>query len=658
MKHGRQVLSAAAAGTAVCLTVMGIVVWHARRAISRSEREVAAEGRLPVVVRALSALPNPGFAGISSPAAFRSAAWFDGSFWLAGPAGLFAWSPEGALEHVYRPGQDYPAAPLGALAVGTLADARRPELLIATGGEGVLAFDGHGFRQIRPADAEARRVTALLPLPSGRLLLGTARLGLLVYDGHTLQPFHATTSNVYVTALAGSEAELWIGTLNQGLLHWRGGETDSLGVAMGLPDAQIDSLALSGDAVYAGTPVGVAEIRGGRVVRVLAAGRFAHALAADGDGLYVGQVDEGVERISLRGPEAGPGRGRRIAAEAGDEPDLDASSPASDGAGEPASIEGFLPVAGRWYAVAANGLLEHEADGGWRQILGGTKALLADAHVSALLPASDGKLWVGYFDRGMDILPSAVGAANHVENDHVYCVNRIVEDRRDGAVAVATANGLVLFDRDGRQKQVLERSAGLIADHVTDVALYQNGWVAATPAGITFLGPGGANSLYAFEGLVNNHVYALGVDGADLLAGTLGGLSLLTEETVRRNFTTANSGLQHNWITSLAQTDDGWLIGTYGAGVLKMGRDGAITATDATRRGVVVNPLAIFAGRGLTLAGTLRNGLLVGDATGTRWRTVTDGLPSLNVTAVAADHGVVYVGTEAGLVKIDESRLR
>jgi hypothetical protein len=47
--------------------------------------------------------------------------------------------------------------------------------------------------------------------------------------------------------------------------------------------------------------------------------------------------------------------------------------------------------------------------------------------------------------------------------------------------------------------------------------------VLATPAGLTFVDADGARSLYAFEGLVNNHVYALGVQDKTLLAGTLGG---------------------------------------------------------------------------------------------------------------------------------------
>jgi len=194
------------------------------------------------------------------------------------------------------------------------------------------------------------------------------------------------------------------------------------------------------------------------------------------------------------------------------------------------------------------------------------------------------------------------------------------------------------------------------------VAIYDGGAVGggmalATPAGITFLDDSGAHSIYAFQGLVNNHVYALGANGDELVAGTLGGLSLLTAGSVRRNLTTATSGLKHNWITGLAAVGNEWLVGTYGAGVMRLGADGSVTPTEATIPGLVVNPTAIVADGRLVLAGTLGQGLMVGDATGTRWRTVTAGLPSLNVTALAIHNGVVYVGTENGLVKISEEKL-
>jgi ligand-binding sensor domain-containing protein len=674
----RTVAAVAVAAALLCLAVFGIVAWRVERALGGSRRDAAQKELLAVEERTLGAQPNPGFEGMSAPAVFKSAAVFQGRICLAGPAGLYAYTADGALEQVYRVGIDLPAAPLGQMAVGMLTDSRQPELLIATLGEGVLAFDGQHFRQIRARQDEARAVTALLPLGSGRLLIGAAKLGLLIYDGKTLKRFHPTTDNVYVTALAGSEAELWVGTLNDGLLYFHGGQTERIGEEQGLPDRRVEQIALSAGRAYAGTPMGVAEVREGKVARVLARGRYAHALLADGDALLVGQMEVGVLRVPLTGPEDDATARRPIVAVGGTS--VDDSHPfrknrAKDGAprdsgtqaaahnGAPGiAIEQFLAVGESRYALATNGLLRREPGGEWRRILGGGGSQLTDRDISALMAASDGRLWVGYFDRGLDILPAHGGEVEHIENEHVFCVNRIVEDSRRGAVAVATANGLAIFDRDGREKQVLEREAGLIANHVTDVALYNGGaagegMALATPAGITFLDKSGAHSIYAFQGLVNNHVYALGIHGDQMVAGTLGGLSLLAGGSVRRNLNTANSGLKHNWITALAAVGDEWLVGTYGAGVLRLGADGSVTATEATRAGVVVNPTAMAADGRLTLAGTLGQGLMVGDANGARWRTIAAGLPSLNVTAVAIDHGVVYVGTENGLVKISEDKL-
>ena len=166
-------------------------------------------------------------------------------------------------------------------------------------GRGDSGIHGSRFRQIRASQQDARVVTALLPVSSGSLLIGTAKLGLLIYDGKALRKFHATTNDVYVTALAGSEAELWVGTVNDGLLYWHGGQTEHIGEAQGLPDRRVDQIALGVGRAYVGTPMGVAEVRDGKILRELAKGRYAHALLAEGDSLLVGQVDAGVMRVSL-----------------------------------------------------------------------------------------------------------------------------------------------------------------------------------------------------------------------------------------------------------------------------------------------------------------------------------------------------------------------
>jgi ligand-binding sensor domain-containing protein len=581
---------------------------------------------------------------------YRAAAFFEGKLYLSGPAGLYAYSLDGALDHVYRVGLDLPPAPLGVMAPGTLADSRHPELLIATAGEGVLAFDGSKFRQIRPEAADARDVTAILPLGSGVLLMGTAKRGVLEFDGRALKQFHPTTTNLYVTALAGTEPDVWIGTPNQGVLHWRGGQVESVGESEGMPDVHVESLAVDGAAVYAGTPNGVAEMRAGKVTRVLARGRFARAVLADGDSLLLGEFDGGITDVPRNsGREPLPRR--------------PIVSPVDDDSGEHSAgitrdpVEQFLRAGESRYALTASALLERTPGGDWRAVLQDEDHRMTDGNVSALMVAGDGRLWVGYFDQGLDIVPASGGRPVHIENDHVFCVNRIVENAAQGTVAVATANGLVLFDRDGHEKQVLTRDSGLIATHVTDVAVDGSAMVAATPAGITFLDAGGPHSMYAFQGLVNNHVYALAAKPDALLVGTLGGLSVVRGGVVRRNLTTGNSGLMANWITALTPVGNDWLIGTYGAGIMRMDVEGNISSTEAAQLGTVVNPGAMIATGGEVLAGTLGKGLLVGDATGTRWKTVTAGLPSLNVTALAVHGGVVYLGTDNGLLKIAADRL-
>jgi len=311
------------------------------------------------------------------------------------------------------------------------------------------------------------------------------------------------------------------------------------------------------------------------------------------------------------------------------------------------------------YALSRDVLYRKGASGlGWQQVLRPGPAILSDRNISALAADKSGRLWIGYFDRGLDVLEADTGRATHLENDHVFCVNRIVPDGRTGTVEVATANGLVRFAENGGQQQVLTRADGLIADHVTDVAIYHNGLVVGTPAGLTFLDGGGPRSMYAFHGLVNNHVYALGVSGDELMVGTLGGLSQISKESVRINYTAgAGSGLRHNWITAVVPVGDEWIVGTYGAGILRLERSGRFQSFEKATAPFEVNPNAMLVTAHHVFAGSLGKGLYVYDREGARWTVITDGLPSLNVTALAESNGTIYAGTDNGLVRVQEQKL-
>lgn len=605
---------------------------------------------------------------VAANQSYTSGVFLLGDLYLGGQSGLTIAGSDGTARLRLRAGFELPAAPIDAIAAGRVRGSSGPQLLIATGGAGLLLLDsGRGaqpsIRQLLPAEAEARDLTALLPMKTGDLLLGTRRRGVLIYNGATLVPLRFTlpgvdAASLPITALAAVDsASFLIGTRNAGVLYIHGGLVDRAGSGEGLPDDEVESIAVSGNRAFVGTPIGTAEFdltaASFRPVRTVAEGVFSHALAVDEQGLTVGTLDQGITQVPL-----------------GDAPHLRRVS-ISAGPAIPSQqrVEAFLTAPDGLYALTDGGLLRRTG-ATWTPALAAEPRGLTDPNISALAFAPDGTLYVGFFDHGIDLL-SPDGGLRHIEDDHLFCINRLVLDPERHTIAAATANGLVLFDAQGRPRQTLTRRDGLISDHVSDVSFTHDGTALATPAGVTFLGQSGAESLYAFQGLVNNHVYALAsVGSGQLLAGTLGGISIFKAGAVERNLTVTNSALKHNWITALLPMPDGagpgtspsntMLVGTYGAGLETLdgqGRFAPIELPAGTPGGLVINPNALYATASHIYAGTLGNGMLVYSFYSGRWSAVTSGLPSLNVTAFAGRGGAIYVGTENGLVRIPEANL-
>src|SRR5271169_1336197 len=350
-------------GLTVGVVLGMLVVWRSSRAIRTAAEDVRAEHEFRFSVRPLESAVNSGFEAVSSPAVFLQAARFQDHLYIAGPAGLQEYMPDGSLRHHYAVGGELPGSPLVALAPALLADTREPELIIATANDGLLAFNGRSFRQILPARADARAITTILPAPSGHLLLGTQKRGVLVYDGKQITALHPTLDALYVSALAGNESDLWVATLNRGVLHFHAGETDSFGEAQGLPDPQVLSLAISGGSTFAGTATGVAVFNEGGFSRVLAPGVLATALLATPTQLYVGSEDQGVIAIPLEGrrPNANLGPGAQLS---------EVRQLFSDGDGV--------------FAVARDGLYRMPPHAfGWQRVLKAGTAALSDRNISA-----------------------------------------------------------------------------------------------------------------------------------------------------------------------------------------------------------------------------------------------------------------------------------
>jgi len=639
MIPGRKWQWIVAVAAAVATLAGGFVIWNASRALQLSKRDMESEREFPFTASQYVPPQKVRFESVGSPEVFHRLARLRGKLYIAGPAGLSEYDSRGKFLRDFPVGAALPGSPIVAMEVGQLAGATQPELLLATADQGILAFDGQRFRRIFPANPEIRAITAILPASTGKLLIGTKKRGVLLYDGTSIRELHSTLDHLYVRALAGSETDLWVGTLEQGLKHWHAGTTDSFGEEQGLPDRQVQAIALAGERAYVGTPLGVAELDGGRFSRVLAKGALVTSLYYDKEELLVGTEDQGVVNVRLAAGHRLPVHGSLTGAPRDEVQEIVGTE---DGA--------LVLTRNAVYQQATNGL-------GWQQVLAPRESVITDRNISALAIDREGRLWVGYFDRGLDILPARPGRAQHVENDHVFCVNRILPDAQGNSIEVATANGLVRFGVSGRPEQILGRADGLIADHVTDVAPYRDGLAIATPAGITFLDSAGARSMYSFHGLVNNHVYALGASDDELLTGTLGGLSILQKGLVKANFTAGNSGLKQNWITAVARVGEEWMIGTYGSGVMGLDSAGRIHPYEIATAPVEINPNAMLATKDHVLVGTLGHGLYVYDRARQHWAILEDGLPSQNVTAFAAGNGSVYIGTDNGLVRIQENQV-
>lgn len=630
------------AGTAVSAAALvgGIAIWSASQALKVSKRELQAERESAFTLGQYTPPGNIRFEPVRSPEVFERLARFRDHLYIAGPGGLSEYDSRGGFLREFPAGSYLPGSPLVAMEVGQLPGVSQPELILVTADQGILTFDGERFRQIYPTNPEIRSITAILPTASGHLLIGTKKRGVLVYDGKTIHELHPTLDYLYVRALAGDETNLWVGTLEQGLKHWHAGTTETFGEEQGLPDRQVQAIALANEKAHVGTPVGVAEFDSGRLSRVLAKGALVASLHVQGEDLWVGTEDQGILRLSLN-------------------PEHRLSAPRSSAAAQLDEVRQIESMEESVLVLTRTGVFEVKANGlGWQQVLKSRDAVLSDRNISALAMDKGGRLWVGYFDRGLDIVPTGPQLAVHVEDEHVFCVNRILPESKGNSVDVATANGLVRFGESAKPEQILGRADGLIADHVTDIAPYRDGLAVATPAGITFLDSEGPRSMYSFHGLVNNHVYALGVSEDELMVGTLGGLSTLRKELVKANFTAGNSGLKQNWITAIVRVGDEWMVGTYGKGVMGLDSTGRFYPYETGTAPVDINPNAMLVTKDHVFAGTLGHGVYVYSRASQRWGIMKDGLPSENVTAFTEGNGYIYVGTDNGLVRIQENTIQ
>ncbi len=320
---------------------------------------------------------------------------------------------------------------------------------------GLVRFDGHSFTVFDPESTpglQGRSIQALHVAPDGSLWIGTDGKGLTRYrDGvfRTLGAQEGAEGDSGNAIYSEADGTLWFATW-AGVLRYDGTKTQRFDTKAGVPHNSV--FGLSGDGkgtVWAATPQGLAEFRGGRLVGTRQdLGGEPQCVLRDRKGvLWVGtsggldRIDQGIAHLTIK--------------------------------------DGLL-------ANFVNALTEDREGNIWIGTEGGLNRLsrgrmdglsaasgLAGNAVASLFEDREGNLWAGL--RGVGLVRFREGAfatytrREGLSEDVVSCIFQSSQ----GDVWFGTAHGLTRL-RDGRFRVFTKRD-GLLNDSVTGIGELPDG---------------------------------------------------------------------------------------------------------------------------------------------------------------------------------------
>lgn len=641
LKLSRQRLWLIIAVAAVAIAAIVFFVIRLNSRIAAERASLAEAARVDVRETLLRAPATEGMTLYLSASEVRATAEFKGVRFLATSGGLIALDAGGSIRKRYTTMDGLSDNDLTAMAVF------REKLFIGTANTGLMSFDGETFASYRFEKPKAVKVSALLSTPS-ELLIGTLDGGLFEYDGERFsRRLNSATGADFsqVTALLARDSRIYIGTQTGGLYIWREAQIDH--IDKNLPSPRVTGLAaLPGGDIAIATDFGVASLDESNEIKPVSNQPNVTSLAVSGGRLWAGLFNGGVIEIVQ---------------------DTERKVSLSDSQKEVVGLPRLIPAtaysddAGLWALTREGAFVREELSAGPRfkpvaGALAGDRALTA-SHIMSLAFDEQGRLWIGYFDRGIDVLSTETGERlSHIEDDRVREVNFIAADR---SVYVATSRGLVIFAGSMTPTVMTREQNGLISDAVAHVLFTESGTrgravVCATAGGMTEISGGRARSLTAFHGLASNHLYSAAASGSRVFLGSLAGLVELEGLRVVRSYKTSNSKLSHDWVTALVEDQGTLYIGTNGGGVDALMATGEwINFSDEQGR-FEVNQNAMHRDGERIYVGTTDRGVLVYNTRAHRWSQFSAGLPSQNVTAIASDESFIYIGTLNGLMRIEK----
>lgn len=619
------------------LLFFGLMVFREaeQRIAEEAEKLATEEGkRIETSVgetRELDAAERSGWRTLLSTRNALDIALHDGLIYTATDGGLLVHRPDGELVAHYTHLNGLPSNRIRCLI------SWKDNLLLGTD-RGLAAVRGNSITAYLPQIDGGEKITALLPFGE-RVIVGTAGAGILSFDGSAFSIEHGLLPGAdfkEVTALADWTGELVVGTRDGGVYIQRGASFLRLGPDEGLPHAYVTSLS-AGEELLVGTVGGICAIDDSLTVRRWGGTFSAASLLRTEGSVLVGTLD-----------------GKLATYIAGKRRDVVSLGSKTD----PVMINRLVSLDGRNWVLTSAGVLLRESE--QTQPFGERpEGDLADNHISALTVDASGNLWIGYFDSGVDVFSSELKPLRRFTDPATRTVKCLYFDPQEQSVYLGSSKGLVRF-RPEFSRDTWTTEDGLISNEVNCVTRSGPEEITVgTGAGISFISGGDIQSIYAFHGLINNKVFCLlplagSGEETRIVAGTLGGISILSGRNVTAQITPENSELPIHWITALADFEGSLLIGTYGGGLSLRNADGSWQEMPPMLKNLEINPNAILLEDDLLLAGTLDRGIALLRRAEAQWEPYSEGLSSLNVTAFAADERRIFIGSDSGIVVVEK----
>jgi len=599
-------------------TLAAVFFISARRAALRAletEKLKSAPASYPAEIKELGPLDRvirEGWRIIATGREIRDIALFESRVWAATSGGLLSISPDGRASSLYTRLNGLPDSDV------TFITESEGKLYAGTASGALLVIKGGRLTSISFRGKALGRITSLLPAPGGALI-GTAESGVWRFDGRAISDFgegRAGADFKRVTALHRFGGNLAVGALDNGLYIEGPAGFSHYTTEQGLPMNQVTALGECEGALLVGTPLGWATMGADGAI-VNNTGAFVTAITNHNGDQWIG-TGSGVMMLGKDADKSRALEGIRITA--------------------------LKSYQGVMYAGTDNGIFKLEG-GAWSQFYRPEKKEIAGNHITGIMPLKD-EVWVGTFENGVDILDAKLSVKARPADAAAWAVNGLLAD--GNMVYVAHNAGASVY-RGGTLVKHLTNKDGLIGRRVSAICAVPGGRAYATEAGVTIESGGLMRSLYAFQGLANNHAYACAAVGGAIYIGTLGGLNAIENMKVKNTWRPGESPLKTGWITALAVSGDDLFVGTYGGGVMKLSASGQWTDYGGSIGAFEVNPGAILAVPDCLLVGSLDRGLFVMNLADGKWRNITDGIASLNVTSLARAGDFYYIGTDKGI---------